>query len=474
MLVFDNDYKISNWNKSCELIFGISKEEVLTSGFNVFDLIDEDHSGSVRRVIKKLVEGDESESVVELMATDKQGNIKHLVWYNSIFRDSNGKVKSILTLVQDETTRINHQLELKQSQDELKTIFDTTHDVMVVVDKNDNDEYFYSSVNKAFLKLSGLEETAVIGKKLNSIFEIQTPDELTKTIKQVFETKELSRVVERLKVRDIDHWFELTIKPINFSIEKKWYVLIVASDVTENYKTQKSLEHTLELTQKQNERLVNFAYIVSHNLRTHSSNISGIIELLKIEDDDAIRQKLFDHLKTVSGSLDQTMYHLNEVVNIHTNSKVATEELLLKPVIENTISLLREKVEGENATIINKVTDDVSVTFNPSYLESVILNFLSNALKYRSSETSPIVKLSTHEEGDFTVLEIEDNGIGIDLNKHGDQLFGLYKRFSSHTEGKGLGLYITKNQVEAMGGKIEVESEPGKGTTFRVYFFNEL
>jgi signal transduction histidine kinase len=209
-------------------------------------------------------------------------------------------------------------------------------------------------------------------------------------------------------------------------------------------------------------------------LRTHSSNISGIIELLKIEDDDAIRQKLFDHLKTVSGSLDQTMYHLNEVVNIHTNSKVATEELLLKPVIENTISLLREKVEGENATIINKVTDDVSVTFNPSYLESVILNFLSNALKYRSSETSPIVKLSTHEEGDFTVLEIEDNGIGIDLNKHGDQLFGLYKRFSSHTEGKGLGLYITKNQVEAMGGKIEVESEPGKGTTFRVYFFNEL
>jgi signal transduction histidine kinase len=95
---------------------------------------------------------------------------------------------------------------------------------------------------------------------------------------------------------------------------------------------------------------------------------------------------------------------------------------------------------------------------------------ITNAIRYKHPDRSPDIRIKSYRDDNWVVVDFADNGLGMDLNRYGNRLFGLYQRFHEHKEGKGLGLYMTRSQVTAMGGKIEVESEPGKGTTFKIFF----
>ena len=138
--------------------------------------------------------------------------------------------------------------------------------------------------------------------------------------------------------------------------------------------------------------------------------------------------------------------------------------------IRKAIGVLNEQIHLKNANIINTVANDVIINYNPAYMESILLNLLSNAIKYAHPERDPIIFISSKYEKNKLVLLISDNGIGIDLKKNGDKIFGLYKTFAGNPDARGLGLFITRNQIEFMSGKITVESELGLGTTFKVYF----
>jgi signal transduction histidine kinase len=98
------------------------------------------------------------------------------------------------------------------------------------------------------------------------------------------------------------------------------------------------------------------------------------------------------------------------------------------------------------------------------------MNFFTNVIKYRSPDRPPVIKLRVSSEEHYTVLSIEDNGLGIDLERHRDKLFGMYKTFHENQDARGIGLYIVKNQIEAMNGKITVQSKVGVGTVFKIYF----
>ncbi|WP_339810422.1 PAS domain S-box protein [uncultured Imperialibacter sp.] len=241
------------------------------------------------------------------------------------------------------------------------------------------------------------------------------------------------------------------------------------SDITWRKEKEAQVRHSFDVISEQNKRLLNFAHIVSHNLRSHSGNLEMMINLINMTSTPEEKEELIQHLAQISGSLSETITNLNEVVKIQVDINTQTEELKLKEYFVKTMHILSGDIKEKKAKINLNIGDDLTVTYNAAYLESILLNFLSNAIKYRHPDRNPVVNVNFITTNNSKILQIADNGMGIDLALHGERLFGMYKTFHGNADAKGIGLFITKNQVESMGGRIEVESEVGVGTTFKIY-----
>lgn len=243
------------------------------------------------------------------------------------------------------------------------------------------------------------------------------------------------------------------------------------NDITEKKEDELELRKTLDVISEQNKRLYNFAHIVTHNLRSYSGNFELLLQLLESADSKDERTELESHLKGVARQLSQTIEHLSEVVSIQTaNIKKDIKELELAQYIAKTIEILSGDINIHNVALDINVPKGVCVSYIEAYLESILLNFISNAIKYRSPKRDPIVTINANKVDDRVELEISDNGLGIDLDKHGEKLFGMYNTFHGNEDANGIGLFITKNQIEAMGGVVNVSSVLDEGTTFKILF----
>ena len=245
-------------------------------------------------------------------------------------------------------------------------------------------------------------------------------------------------------------------------------VLSVVTDITDLKKQENELRESLGIIGEQNKRLTNFAHVVSHNLRNHAGNISMLLSLYNMEESDDEKEELLEHLQTASDRLNESISDLNEIVDQQYKTKVDTKEINLQNYISKTKEILTTNILEENVKFEEHVPEDLTFSYNPSYLESILLNLLSNAIKYRSPDRSPVITIKAEEKDDSVYLEVSDNGLGLDLDKYGEKLFGMYNTFHDNENSKGIGLFITKNQIESMGGSITLESELDKGTTFKI------
>ena len=242
------------------------------------------------------------------------------------------------------------------------------------------------------------------------------------------------------------------------------------TDITQQKEREQQLTNTLEIISEQNSRLLNFAHIVSHNLRSHSGNFSTLLQIIEEEEDLDAKCESFEHLKSTSDALSETIEHLKDLVNIHTGIQHKTETLNLHEYLRKVLLILREEILSNKVTIVNEIPQTASVPFNPAYLESILLNFTTNAIKYSSPDRAPVITYTYDEYENSKILSIKDNGLGINLEKYGARLFGIYRTFHSNPAARGIGLFITKNQIESMGGSVEIESKEGYGTTFKINF----
>lgn len=177
-----------------------------------------------------------------------------------------------------------------------------------------------------------------------------------------------------------------------------------------------------------------------------------------------------EYLATASDRLNETIQDLNNIVDAQYNTNLEFKPLNLFNNLQNVKDILSSEIMIHNVEFIESIPENLEIEYNPAYLESILLNLISNAIKYSHPDRKPKVEISANKNGEETILRISDNGVGVDLDKHGNDLFGMYKTFHSNKNSKGIGLYITKNQIESLGGRIEIESEPGKGSRFTVYF----
>lgn len=241
------------------------------------------------------------------------------------------------------------------------------------------------------------------------------------------------------------------------------------TDISAQKEKEQELLKMLEIVNIQNNKLLNFAHIVSHNLRTHAGNIKSLLELNS--DGSFTHEETFMNIGIVSKELNATIENLNDLVKVHAQTNTDYESLQLADYIEKVLFILSEEIKSKAIHVENNVSKDVFVDAIPAYLESILLNLVTNAIKYSTENKDAIqIVFNLLTTDNYYILAVADNGIGIDMSKYRDSVFGLYKTFHKNEDARGVGLYITKNQIETMGGKIEVESEPNLGTTFKVYF----
>jgi PAS domain S-box-containing protein len=242
------------------------------------------------------------------------------------------------------------------------------------------------------------------------------------------------------------------------------------ADVTPLKLLERELINSSEMINDQNKLLINFSNFVSHNLKSYANNLASILQLMQQADSGEEKNKLLGFLHKISEGFSATVNHLNEITKTQNLSGVKPERLNLFACVEKTKATLLVQIESGNATILNNVDKDIELTVNPAYMDSILLNLLTNAMKYRHPDRPPVIELTGTRKDGKIVFKVRDNGRGIDLRKHGNDLFGLYKTFHGNKDAEGRGLFMTKYQIESMGGQVEVESEENVGTTFGISF----
>lgn len=379
------------------------------------------------------------------------------LWVTSIMK----KPAKLQLQIYEQAKKIFH------SEVEFKTIFEQAPVGIARVDAQNGN---FITVNDEYCRIVGYTESEL--SKIN-FQKITHPDDIQEDLSNM-DLLRKGVINEFDKEKRYIHksgrtvWVNLIVSKLWKKDEKPTNNIAIIEDITEKKRAEEELKQSFEIVSEQNKRLLNFSYIVSHNLRSHTSNIETISSFLETAETKDERDEMIGLLKKVSASLNETMSNLNEVVSIRTNINLTTEPLHLHHHIENAKTVLSEQITKKGAIIHNEVNPSIKVDYNSAYLESILLNFISNAVRYSHPERKPEIFISFDDKE--RTLKIKDNGIGIDMAKNGEKLFGMYKTFNGNPDSKGIGLFITKSQIEALGGRIETESELNKGTTFTIYF----
>jgi PAS domain S-box-containing protein len=328
-------------------------------------------------------------------------------------------------------------------------------------------------VNKSICKMVGYSE-----KELRSLTfqDITHPDDLEADLgllNQLVEGKIDRYEMEKRYFHKEGHlvWVLLSVSMVRDEQGNPVHFISQISDITQRKKVEHEREALLDLTQKQNERLLNFAHIVSHNLRSHTGNLSMLFEIMEVEEIAFTKHEYFTMLRDATSQLDGTINQLNNAITFHSEQADDLEEVDIYASIERCMDQLNAYIQSAGATIRNNVVPGTIVKGLKAYLDSVFNNLLTNAIKYRSEERELMIEINAKYEHESLIVELSDNGIGIDLEHYREKVFGLFQTLHhSRKDAKGVGLFLTKNQMEAMGGSIDIESSVGVGTKFILKF----
>jgi signal transduction histidine kinase len=220
---------------------------------------------------------------------------------------------------------------------------------------------------------------------------------------------------------------------------------------------------------KRNKELEQFAYVISHNLRGSVTSLQGLFNIWDPEKRDKQEQKyIYDGIRHSIEKLDEVIKDINFILQVKNEVNDIKQFVNFSELVNDIRIGIQTLIEKERARIKCDFKEVEDVTSIRSYLHSIFYNLICNSIKYRKPNEDPVIHITSKLSSAHIELLFTDNGIGIDLEKYGKKLFGLYKKFNEEKEGKGMGLFLVKTQVEALGGNIDVRSEPGKGCEFRI------
>ena len=381
----------------------------------------------------------------------------------------NGKTIKIIGTLQDISQKVKSENSVRENEKLLYTLIDNLPLNVFIKDV----ESRKILVNKSECQFLGVDNpNEILGKSNFDLYDKEMAQILRQEDIQIIKNqKPIIAKEELLRKKDGSEVPMLISKiPLNDVKGETYALLGISMDISVLKQKENELRRLNNITSLQNKKLVNFAHIVSHNLRSHTANFSMLLEFLINEKSEKEKEKIIKMLSKASEDLLSTLDDLNEVIRINTNTNLCVQSIDLKNTFEYVHEKLAKIFADNDVEFLNKIPKNTIINGVQVYTENIILNLLTNAVKFRHQDRKPKIIVSAKKEDDKVVFSVKDNGLGIDLEKNCDKLFGMYKTFHNNNETRGIGLFIVKNQIEAMGGMIKVISEINKGSTFKVYF----
>ena len=462
------------FNKGIQGIFGYNQKDVGETIDWWFEKIHHEDSIKMSVNIHKYVEQkiEKWQDYYRFQCAD--GTYKYIYDRGFLVMDENKKVTRIIGAMQDIT-------KLKKEEERLKlleTVITQTKDSVIITEANETStgipKILY--INPAFTKLTGYNPEDVIGKTANVFMNRTSLKSDFKRISQALKKKEeISFETINLNKNKEEYWANISMIPITNKDNEHSHWISIQRDISKEKEREKEREQLIsELTQN-NKDLKQFSYITSHNLRAPLSNLTGLLNLIEditVEDEEL--KEIINGFSKSTNQLNETINDLVKVIIIKDSPSIDKEQVLIKDVFENIFNQLSFLISAKKPIIKMDFEKAETIFANKSYFESILLNLMTNSLKYKDDVRKLKIEISSKSKENNTIITFKDNGIGIDLERNKDKIFGLYQRFHDYADSKGLGLYLVKSQVESMGGTISVESEVNKGTSFKITFKNEL
>ncbi|GAB2540599.1 PAS domain S-box protein [Rufibacter soli] len=457
---FNSNMEMIYVSPQCETILGYTPDEFYADKNLWFDLVHPLDQHLFKEALPKLkVSSDQFQ--VEYRIKTKTGEDKWLIARCSSKLDEHGNMQRLDGSSNDITLRKRTEEKLKFADLSIEHAAEAF--LWARVDGR------ILRVNKAAIALLGYTEEELLAL---TIFEVAPSLSRNAWDRQstgeeplAYKTIEINLRAKAGQEHPVEMHFNL------FGFEQENFSFISIRQIKDRKQAEAEKLSLTEEMARQNEHLRQFAYIVSHNLRAPVANIMGLTSLYNRRNLlDPVNPVLINKLERTSHKLDSTIRDLNEILTIRSKVDQPLEEVDLQEVLQD----VQESVALQLYHASSKLSVDFSagrkVLAYKGYVHSILLNLITNAIKYRRQDCSLQIGIKTVFSNEFLCLQIQDNGTGIDLGKQGSKVFGLYRRFHPHIEGKGLGLYMIKTQIETIGGWVDVDSEVGQGSTFKVFF----
>lgn len=452
-LSLDNNLNLNYINQEAERLMNISREVAL--GVNLWTLFPEEVDGPCRRHYQQAI--DTGQTVRFEMYFKRENHWFEVKAYPS--------AAGLYVYFSDISERVETEKQLRL----LALVARSTDNGVVITDAAGRTEW----VNDAFTRHTGYALAEVLDQRLDAL--LPGPDTDPATVRHVRERlkrwKPFSVTILNYKKSGEPLWLAMDITPVRNEAGAVTHFVALLQNINYRKEVEASQAKMTQDLYRHNRDLQQFTYVISHNLRAPLANALGLATLLtKVDKASAVFDATLGHLRHSMAQADAVLKDLNLVLSIRDKEHTGQQESVsLLEVCAQAVRNLDEPLQQCGGRVALAVDEGLAVHGDHAYLYSIFYNLLSNAIKYRAEARPLRVDIAcTRAPGGGARISFADNGSGFDVFKAGSDVFQLYKRFHTNQRGRGIGLFLVKTHVEALGGKIEVASEVDFGTRFTI------
>ncbi len=382
-----------------------------------------------------------------------------------------GVVTNYMAIKTDITEKKEKEQKLQFTEAKFRAVTETANDAIISAESSG----IIVGWNKGATKIFGYTEEEMEGENVNRLFAQNDLKEIAHWIEIHSDTESIhGTTIEVNGLHKSGNSFPVELSLATWENVGKAFFTAIIRDISERKLEERFRAKMMQELIQRNKDLEQFTYIVSHNLRSPVANIKGTSDILIHTDNSNEENRLLLNGLSVSVyRLDEVISDLNNILQLKHNIKESNSRICLSEIVEEIIASLVPDIQESGFKISFDFTAINEINSLRTYIYSIFLNLITNSIKYKRAGVESGIEIKSTRIGDKMILSFKDNGIGIDLEHQGEHIFGLYKRFHFHTEGKGIGLHLVKTQVETLGGDIEVHSIVNEGTEFRITLKNE-